>query len=245
MFKIVVVGGPAEEYVEGCLQSLVNQTVEDWEACVILDPVGDKTYENACKVQDPRIKVVLNTNRRFALQNTCDAIDMMEMESDDIIVSVDADDWLTGPHSLERVRGEYETHPWLLMTYGSWVGFPNHNAKTNTIGPYTEEEFRGNIRKVHWRASHLKTFRRRLWDKVDRKDFMDPRGGYFKVSWDLAFMWPMLEMAGPSRSRYIPDPIYTHNQQTPYNDAKVNLKEQMFFTRYIASMTQYPYVEDI
>lgn len=245
MFKIIVVGGPAEEYVGRCLQSLVAQTVDDWEACVVLDPVGDKTYENACAVKDPRIKVTLNDERQFALQNTCDAIDTLDMEPDDIIVSVDADDWLTFPPSLERVKAEYEAHPWVLMTYGSWVGFPNPSARTNTTGPYTEEDFGGNIRKLHWRASHLKTFRRRLWDRVDRKDFVDPRGHYFRVSWDLAFMWPMLEMAGPSRSRYIPDRIYTHNQKTPYNDSKVRLKEQMFFTQYIASMPQYDYVEDI
>jgi len=245
MFKIIVVGGPAEGYVRTCLRSLVAQTVGDWQACVVLDPVGDKTYEHACSVDDPRIKVVLNAERQFALMNTCDAIDTLHMEPDDIIVSIDADDWLARADSLEVVKREYDSDADLLLTYGSWMSYPNPSANTNTKEPYRPEDFEGNIRKVSWRASHLKTFKRKLWDRVDRAGFEDPQGGYFRVAWDLAFMWPMLEMAGYRRTRWIPERIYVYNQETAFNDAKLYLKQQMFYTRYMAAMPQYQFVEDI
>jgi len=245
VFKIAIVGGPAKGYVTRCLNSLVLQSELDWQACVVLDPVGDGTYEEACSINDPRITVIQNECQRYALWNTCTAIDMMTPCDEDIIASIDADDWLTGLESLKRVADEYQAHPWLALTYGSWVSYPNRNAPTNTTRGYTEDEFRGNIRKVSWRASHLKTFKYKLWRRIDRKDFEDPRGGYFRVSWDLAFMWPMLEMAGANRCRYIPDPIYTYNQATPFNDAKLRLEEQMHFTDYIAAMPPYKYVEDL
>lgn len=245
MFKIAVVGGPAEKYVILCLQSLRAQTITDWQARVVLDPVGDRTYEDARSVLDPRISVVLNKERRYALWNMCEAIDGMSPADDDVIVSIDADDWLNRADSLEVVKGAYDSDPKLLLTYGSWVSFPNPNANTNTKIPYTEDDFNGNIRKKPWRASHLKTFKYRLWKHINRKDFEDPRGGYFRVAWDLAFMWPMLEMAGYHRTKWIQEKIYVYNQQTPYNDAKKFLKDQMFFTNYIAAMPPYKYVECI
>jgi hypothetical protein len=246
MMKIIITGGPAADYILRCLGTLVSQTVKDWQAYVVLDPVGDMTYERACSVKDSRITVVLNQERSYALWNTCVGIDAMAPADDDVIVSVDADDWLTGPDSLEWVKVAYMADPNLMLTYGSWVGHPNPKVRTNTWGPYTEEEFKGNIRKLSWRGSHLKTFKHRLWKRVDRKDFKDPRGtGYYRVSWDLAFMWPMLEMAGHKRVRWIPQRIYTHNQATPFNDSKVHLREQMVLTNFIAAQPQYKYVEDI
>lgn len=245
MFKIVIVGGPAENYIIKCLESLVFQTVKDWQACVVLDPVGGKTYEQACSVKDPRIQVILSPERRYALWNTCVGIDAMAPADDDIVVSVDADDWLSGPDSLDVVKKAYDADPKLLLTYGSWSSYPNPKANTNTKEPYKVEDFKVNLRKVSWRASHLKTFKYRLWKRVDRMGFVDPRGGYFRVAWDLAFMWPMLEMAGYHRTKWIPDRIYTYNQATPFNDAKLYLREQMVFTNYIAAMSPYKYVEEV
>lgn len=244
MFQIVVVGGPAEGYVKACLNSLVAQSVKEWRACVVLDPVGDKTYEQACSIKDSRITVTLNTERKFALWNTCTAIDGLKPSDDDIIASVDADDWLARTDSLDVVKRAYDSDPNLLLTYGSWMPYPDASKNTNTKASYTEEDFK-NIRKVSWRASHLKTFKYKVWKNVDRKGFYDPRGGYFRVAWDLAFMWPMLEMSGYRRTKWIPDRIYVYNQETPFNDAKLFLREQMFFTNYIAAMPPYQYREDV
>jgi len=169
MFRIVIVGGPAEGYIKECLQSLQAQTVTDWTACVVLDPVGDKTIEQAesfCGA-DPRIKVISNAERKFALWNTCVSIESMPCEPEDILVSIDADDWLAGSNSLEVVKAAYDSDPKLLLTYGSWLPFPNPKANTNTKAPYTEADFKVNIRKMSWRASHLKTFKHKLWAKVN------------------------------------------------------------------------------
>ena len=58
-------------------------------------------------------------------------------------------------------------------------------------------------------------------------------------------MWPMIEMAGVHRVRYIPEVLYNYNQETPFNDAKVRLQQQMNLTTYIAEKTPYPYAEDL
>lgn len=49
--KIVIVGGPAENYVEKCLESLCNQTYKNWTCQVMLDPVGDNSYLKSYQVR--------------------------------------------------------------------------------------------------------------------------------------------------------------------------------------------------
>ena len=47
-----------------------------------------------------------------------------------------------------------------------------------------------------WMASHLRTFRHDLWLKIEDSDLRDNDGNYYPTTWDLAIMFPMLEMAG-------------------------------------------------
>ncbi|MBD3260720.1 MAG: glycosyltransferase [Candidatus Altiarchaeales archaeon] len=244
MFKIVIVGGPAEGYIQRNLKQLLNQFEQDWEACVILDPVGDKTYEQAKAFESDKIKVILNDERLYALPNIIKSINEMHPSDDDIIATVDADDWLTHEDSLGIVKRAYDAQDDLMLTYGSWVSYPNSYANTNTKEPYKEEDFK-NIRKAPFRASHIRTFKYRVWKHIDQEDFKDDDGNMFRVAWDLSFMWPMLEMAGFHRTKYIPHKVYTYNQETPHNDAKLYLRQQMFYTDYQAARPSYSYKEDL
>lgn len=245
-FCIIVVGGPAEPYVDRCLTSLNNQTVTDWRCCVVLDPVGDKTFERAATYASDRMSVLLNSERRYALPNILRSIEMMDPKDDDILVTVDADDWLysyDNPDpwtSLEIVKSYYDKNPNLLLTHGSWYSFPDTAANTNN-SPYFPAEFHKNIRKTPWRASHLRTFKYKLWKHVRVEDLKDERGNFYMSAWDCAMGWPMLEMAGFDRIKYIPEHIYTYNQETPFNDCKERCKQQMYYTDYIASRPQYQY----
>ena len=60
MFKIAAIGGFAEKYVDRCLKSFLNQTFPEWEMQVIVDPTGDKTYENALPFACDKIHIKLN-----------------------------------------------------------------------------------------------------------------------------------------------------------------------------------------
>lgn len=250
MFKIVVIGGPAESYIDRCLQSLNNQTVKEWQACVVLDPVGDKTFEKASAYTSDRIKVILNEERRYALPNIIRSIESMSPSEEDIIVTVDADDWLysyDNPNpwtSLEIVKSYYDKDPNLCLTHGSWYSYPDTSANTNNA-PYTTSDFQGNIRKIPWRASHLRTFKYKLWKHLKYDDLKDENGEFYMSAWDLAFMWPLMETCGFDRIKFIPEHIYTYNQETPFNDAKERGRQQMYYTDYIAAQPQYQYKENL
>ena len=242
MYKIVVVGGPAERYISYCLKSLLSQDLEDWEACVVLDPVGDGTYEEAKLFESDKIKVVLNDEQMWQVSNTRKAIDILAPTDEDIIVTVDADDWLASSRVLSILDGYYSREPGLLITHGSWRSFPDEYAPTNN-GAYSELDFVNGLRRVPFRASHLRSFKYKLWRLIKHRDLVDTDGGHIKVSGDLSFMWPMLEMAGVSRVRYIPEVLYVYNQETCHNDSKNSLEEQMFYTELFAAKPPYHKVD--
>jgi glycosyltransferase involved in cell wall biosynthesis len=244
MFKIAAIGGFAEKYVDRCLQSFMDQTFSEWEMQVIVDPTGDKTYENALPLASDKIRVKLNETRQYALKNVVDAIALLKPADDDIIIPMDLDDWLAHKNVLEIVNGKYLADPKLLLTYGSWIAFPNPKERTNN-GAYTAEDFQGNLRKVRWKCTSLKTYKYKLWKHVQDIDLRDVRGNYYKVTWDLAMIWPMLEMAGFNRIQFIPDILYIYNKESEYSDDKIHLREQMYITDYLASKKPYAYKETL
>lgn len=240
-FFFLIIGGPAEAYIERCLKSVCLQSNQNWRAQVVLDPVGDKTYERALQWQSDKLRICLNEEKKFALPNLLKCVELSDAGPEDVLITLDADDWLYTPFALDVLESFYnQRETWL--THGSWISFPNPAANTNNAS-YSRNDFQIGIRKVPFRASHLRTFRRKLWEAVDKKDFKDAHGKYFQTAWDLTFMWPMIEMAGFDRIRFIPFTLLVYNQETPFNDAKLYLKQQMYYTDYIAAMPAYSYRE--
>ena len=243
MIKILIVGGPVEHYIDRCLKSLSTQTFSDWEAQVVLDPFEDKSYEKALMWQNNKIKVMRNPTRLTALPNFLLATKLLNPSDEDIIVTLDADDWFFDANALSIVDSYYHMYPNLLITHGSWVPYPFPNANTNNA-PYTEQEFKDNIIKVPWRASHLRTFKHKLWRRVRDEDLRDERGNYYESAWDLAMMWPMLEMSGYDRVKFIPEKLYMYNMENPNGDSKIRVKQQMYYTNYLARKQPYERLEE-
>lgn len=227
IFRVVVVGGPCGPWIDRCLTSLKSQTDGAWTCGVVLDK-----FDNAGCVarlfaaQDARISVVENMVRCGALPNIIHSISMQGTEPEDVIVTLDGDDWLNGTDALAKVRAAYESDSKLLLTYGSWVGHPNPSAVNNSNPYYSHEFTDGSLRRGPWRGSHLRTFKYKLWRLIKDEDLRDPSGRFYECAWDLAFMWPMLEMAGYDRVKWFPDKLYVYNRETPHNDEKLRSAEQ-------------------
>jgi hypothetical protein len=211
---------------------------------VVLDPSEDRTVELANKfcALDSRIKVIANSTHMYSIPNIIRSITEQDPEDDDIIAILDGDDWLAMNISLELVKDYYDANPELLVTHGSWVSYPDPNVINNSC-PYTEEDWNKGIRKVDWRASHLRTFKYKVWKNVKHDDLKGPDGEFIRVAGDLAVMYPMLEMSGRDRVQFIPEKIYVYNQETQYNDHKLRVQEQMNMADYIASKPPYSRLE--
>lgn len=246
MFRIVIVGWRVGRYIERCIRSVIDQECKDWTACIVLDPSDDDSYEVACRVSngDDRIKLCYNSHQAFATANIINSIKGQPCQDDDVIVTLDADDWFASTSTLSIVKRYYDAQPELLVTHGSWVSYPNPAANTNNF-PYSTEDWQKGVRKVNWRASHLRTFKYKVWKHVKEDDLKGPDGIFARVAWDLAIMFPMLELSGYNRVKFIPELLYVYNQETPYNDGKMRLKEQMLFADYFAAKKPYDYLENL
>lgn len=161
-----------------------------------------------------------------SLQNTSNVIDKLNKE--DIVCLVDGDDWLHTKFALDRIYEEHLHGAWL--TYGSYI---NENG---TMG--FAQKVIGPPRQAPWTATHLKTFRAGLFQRIKKEDLDIPHAG------DLAMMFPMLEMAGDKRSVYIPDILYMHYRPNSFwdnNPNKRNLVKQC--ERKIRGLKEYERIE--
>jgi hypothetical protein len=86
--------------------------------------------------------------------------------------------------------------------------------------------------------SHLRTFKSHLWYSIKDEDLRDMNGNYYDVTWDLARMFPMIEMA-QERSCFIPYVLYCYNRNNPLSDDKIYRERQLRFESEIRSKKQY------
>lgn len=150
-------------------------------------------------------------------------------KNSDIVVFLDLDDQLL-PGAFERVRVVYrDSKTW--VTHGSYRTMSGAPARFN--GPYPKGNRK--IRNAPWRASHLRTARLGLVRRLKLEHFLGPDGNWLDVCFDMASMFPLIEMAGIERVKYIPDEIYLYNDLNPRNDHKIRGEEQKKVERWLRS----------
>jgi hypothetical protein len=239
MFKIGMVGGPCGPYIEKSINSIINQKESNWALQIVLDPIDD-SYNIAKKYENDKIKVIQNDIPQKALYNHYLAFSKLNCHDEDIIITMDADDWLFSNDSLSIVQEYYDRFPETLVTHGSWIGYPDSTVKTNCL-PYTIEDWNKGIRNVMWKATQLRTIKYKLWKNIDIKDFKDENNNFFKFCGDLAYMFPSLEMAGPNRVKFISEIIYVYNQETLFSEIKIDKNLQKKICYSIRSKKPYQY----
>ncbi len=133
----------------------------------------------------------------------------VRMSEDDIYVIIDGDDHLADKYVLGTVNGMYQddtmlTYGKLTSLSGTWVNYGSPLTNTRT---YRREQ--------QWCTSHLKTFRKGLFDRINDWDLRNSEGKYFKVIGDQTIMYPMIEMAGVNRIKCAERTLYKWNDMHP------------------------------
>jgi len=216
-FKIIINCGPCERFVEQCLASVKEQSLQEWEAYVTVDPCGDETYARAIRASggDPRIRVKQNKTRRYSMCNLVKSIQRSHAEPEDVIAVLDGDDWFSTQDALRTIADAYEQFD-CWMTYGSWL--------SNVVGPSGRRdglwpayhEGANDFRRIRWLGTAVRTWKKWLWDHIEDSDLRNDSGEYFRVSEDQAIMLPLLEMCGTSRAKHIAAPIMVYNKLVRY-----------------------------
>lgn len=217
-----------EQWCERNITSVLDQAYEHFRVIYIDDCSTDSTYASVCELiaQHPqgfRVNLKRNEQRCGALENLYNAIHTCD--DHEIVVTVDGDDWLDNPGVLNRIAQEYLSGD-VWMTHGDFAWWPN-GARSGLHEIHPTYIAINAIRSFAWVTSHLRTFYAGLFKKIKKEDLLY-EGKFFPVTWDLAMMFPMLEMSG-FHTRFINEVLYQYNYATPFNDAKTSkqLQEQL------------------
>ena len=116
LLSVVVPAYKAEAYLETCLESILNQTMKDFELIVVDDGSPDKTGEIADRIsqQDARVRVVHKKNEGAIQARKCG----IEAATGNWIAFVDADDRLEPNMYAELLQiGEEENADIVCAAY--------------------------------------------------------------------------------------------------------------------------------
>lgn len=156
-------------------------------------------------------------------------------DPDEIIVDLDGDDWLYHENVLSYLNTIYNDEG-VWVTYGQFVYFPCGTPGWAAQVP--EEIIRTNaFRDYPWVTTALRTFYAGLFQKIRKEDFLI-HGEFYPMAGDLAFMFPIVEMAG-THSRFIPETLYVYNVATMINDVVKNPEYQKRLGWSIRERTRY------
>ena len=209
----------AENYIERCIGSLMGQTHKDF-TCYITDDIStDRSVDLVKKMilGDDRFILIENKVKMYQPGNYDQVIrNNTNISDDEVIVEVDGDDWLPDSNALKRIHDTYEDE-------NIWIANGSFKYSTGSIGFSSKQTNFENLRNGRFTASHIRTWRAFLWRKIKEEDLKDENGTYWKVTGDLSFMFPMLEMSGEKRYIFMEDVNYVYNELNPINDHKVDL----------------------
>jgi glycosyltransferase involved in cell wall biosynthesis len=204
---VVSTGFHAEQYVASCIKSVIEQTVQAIQVLLCDDDATLFVADQACRRAMGRSsRVCLRRGDGTSMESVFRVIHTLSPS--DIVAWLDADDWLACPEALETVRDAYESGD-VWLTYGSFSCWPG--GATGKCAAYPPEVIASrSFRHAPWVASHLKTFRAGLFQRIREQDLRKPDGSWITESTDRAAMWPMLEMAG-ERHRFIEKVLVEYN----------------------------------
>jgi glycosyltransferase involved in cell wall biosynthesis len=216
---IVTTSYNCAKYIEQCIGSIMGQTFKDFK-CYITD---DMSTDNSVKLikdmikGDDRFILIENTEKMYQPGNYDQVIrNNPDIDDNEIIVEIDGDDWLPDSKTLLRINEVYKSSD-IWIANGS---FKYSNGGKGFAAPPKDFE---TLRQQQFTASHIRTWRAFLWRAIDQDYLKDDNGVYWEVAGDLAFMFPMLEMAGPEHYLFMDEVNYIYNEQNPLNDHKVNM----------------------
>ena len=229
----------AEEWIEKCIASTKKQTYKDFRHVIINDASTDKTFEKAIEAVGDDDRYILGhvPNKCGTLHSHIQGVENSLAKPHDIIVHLDGDDWFTDENVLQTIYDTYKRTE-CLVTYGN---YKCSDGKTPSVcKPLSEtgDNFREWVVRG-WCFSQVRTFYRWMWDKIKLGDFLDSNGELFSTCADVAIFTPMLEMAGKDRIEFIDKELMIYNIQTPNNDFKINLHDQVRCGREIAMRKPY------
>jgi glycosyltransferase involved in cell wall biosynthesis len=218
-------GYNASPWAEKCLQSVASQTYQNYLHIVVDDASTDDTYKVCERAKHPKMLLKKNTENLKWLHT---AAIHLKPEPEDIVVTLDLDDWLFDKTVLQTVADMYvQMKCWL--TYGDYVRLSRPGStNSNHCRPFPAEILENRRFRSHsFITSHLRSFKGFLWNSLKHSDFLIWDKSWADMAYDCAIMYPMLEMCKPGKIVCCPKALYVYNDGNPLADCKRDVNLQM------------------
>jgi glycosyltransferase involved in cell wall biosynthesis len=246
MLKLIIPCYNTEDYIPACIRSIKQQSHSEFTAAIVNNASTDLTSSSAIRAMggDARFSLLNRPGNMGDLSAIYKGISYLSPQPEDIIAIIDGDDYLLSNDALSIVWATYErTGCWI--TYGSLKAASGRDVVPNIGKRYTSKTISSNnFRKAPWIASHLRTFKHGLWQRIKSSDLLDDSGGAWKAAYDMAIMYPMLEMAG-ERQEAISDFIYAYRDNLRTKDHFTKRDLQLECAREIRSRPPYQAIKNL
>jgi len=239
-FKIIVPMYNVENCVETNIKSVVSQDYSNFQCVIIDDMSTDNSFDlvNEMIKDDKRFLLIKNKEKKYGLRNIYEAINESNPNDEDVIITLDGDDWFCHNQVLTKLKSVYQTSN-CLMTYGNHINYPDGQPCWNLFRYPQNIIDTNSFREYRFLASHLRTFKYKLWNKIDVLSLKGKdKTTFYRNAWDLAMMYPMLEMCG-NKFEFISEPLYIYNNQNPLNEYKINHEAQLNEDKEIRTLKKY------
>ena len=242
-FTIVTLSYNNARWCEKNLTSLLNQDYDNYDVVYVDDASTDGTgelvesYVNG-HPQKNRIRLVHNRVNQGALANLYATL--RSIPDDHIVVLVDGDDSLEGTDVLSKLNRYYNAND-------AWLTYGQHRFDPWGLIGHTRPVTRAFLesqqgRSDTWFFSHVRTFYAGLFKKIRLDDLLE-EDTFFPITFDLAVMYPMVEMAGV-HTYFVSDILYNYNTINPISDFRKHLDLQRAMEKVIRAKARYPRVEE-
>ena len=226
-FKILTPAFNSEKEIEQTIMSVVGQTYKNWEMIIVDDVSDDNTGKVVLEIAEKldlkeKIKLVTRTEKHGEVRNTIECL--KNFDDDDIVVRLDAGDWITDLGCLQIIDSIYSEHdPAVLWTAHRWA-FTVQNISgqiDSSVSVYDQE----------WRSSHLKTFRVKDFKGLNPENFKDEKGDYIMIACDQAVFLPMMERARRKDRKLIFLPMVMYHYNIDLNKENLYHNERSYAQR--------------
>lgn len=183
-----------EDYLSDAIESVIDQTFEDFEFLIVDDDSDDSSPEIVRSYDDSRITLIENEVNRGLTKSLNRALDRA---SGTYVARQDADD-ISAPERFEKQVGFLEAHDEVaLVGTGAQLIDDEGNALDTRIG-YCNPTYSDLLEKNHIIHGSILA-RRRVFEKLDGYD------EFYQYSQDYN-LW--LQLAKTHRIANLPEPLY-------------------------------------
>jgi len=162
----------SEKFIEEAIKSITKQSYKDWEL-VIVDDCSTDNSQIVIKRCIEKFKIAKKVKLITHLVNTgCgkSLLDAIAGGNGSLVAIVDSDDALANTDAFKIMIKAHEDNPKASLCYSTYYSYVNNLKKVKVVRPIPKggTYLRCLLKKgKRIRVSHLKVFKRRLYDKTE------------------------------------------------------------------------------